>query len=48
VRVYVSEGRLAALELMGYLVSFYRNKAIGGPWRSSTSEAVERDEEVKR
>lgn len=30
-RAYAEEGRLLALELMGHLVSFYRNRSMGGP-----------------
>jgi hypothetical protein len=45
VRAYISEGRLSALELMGYLVSFYRNKAIGGPWATSASAAGQEEAE---
>lgn len=36
VQVYVEEGRLMVLELMGYLVSYYRNYALGISTRAPT------------
>lgn len=38
VEFYAEEGRLIALELMGYLVSYYRNRCVGVWTRPTTDE----------
>jgi CheY-like chemotaxis protein len=40
-QAYVEEGRLAVLELMGHMVSYYKNRSMGAPRRRS--QALERD-----
>ena len=35
---YIDEGRLLILELMGYMVSYYRNFSYGNEWRGSSEK----------